>query len=159
MKKCSICRCEKPLEDFHVGRASCKVCREAYMSKWRDNNRAKMKKTKNNWKKRNPDKVKSSSLKSDYGIDLDKYKQLLLSQNNSCAICKRNQTEFKKALSVDHCHKTGYIRGLLCLKCNRSLGLLEDNPSLFRNAASYLEQSYEKVQIKNKPTAKSDETA
>lgn len=142
MKICKKCKLPKPIEDFHVGRAKCKVCREAYLTSYRDKNRQKTRANKNNWKVNNPDKVKDAALKSDYGIDLKQYNDLLSKQNNACAICKKDKAYFDKALSVDHCHKTNLIRGLLCLRCNRSLGLLFDNPELFRSAAEYLEKAY-----------------
>ncbi len=44
---------------------------------------------------------------------------LILKHGNNCAICKRPRTEFKNNLSVDHNHKTGKIRGLLCFYCNK----------------------------------------
>jgi hypothetical protein len=56
------------------------------------------------WKKNNPQKVKDSRLKREYGIRLDTYNQLLKDQNSCCAICGRPQSEFKKPLYVDHCH-------------------------------------------------------
>lgn len=142
MKICKKCQLSKSIEEFHVGRAKCKVCREVYLTSYRSKNNQKTKSNKNNWKRNNPDANKSASLKCDYGIDLDQYKTILDKQNNACAICKKDKDCFNKALSVDHCHKTNLIRGLLCLRCNRSLGLLLDNPELFRAAAEYLEKAY-----------------
>ena len=54
-------------------------------------------------------------------------------QNNNCAICGE---EVK--LHVDHCHKTGKIRGLLCRNCNTSLGKFKDSPEILQNAITYL---------------------
>jgi len=67
-------------------------------------------------------------LKSKYGIDLEQYNEMLLKQKGLCAICglpsvDRNQWGMK-SLAVDHNHVTGEIRGLLCSKCNRAIGLL-----------------------------------
>lgn len=45
--------------------------------------------------------------------------ELIAKHGNSCAICKKPRTAFKKNLSVDHNHRTGVIRGLLCFRCNR----------------------------------------
>lgn len=66
------------------------------------------------------------------------YIKLAKSQQNKCAIC------FKKAgsrrLAIDHDHKTGKVRGLLCSKCNRALGYLNDDKELLRKAIIYLEK-------------------
>jgi hypothetical protein len=55
---------------------------------------------------------------------------MLLDQNGKCAICDRDATHFKRKLSVDHDHRTGKIRGLLCMRCNIKIGHFE-NFSLF----------------------------
>lgn len=60
-----------------------------------------------------------------------------IAQNGVCAIC-RHECERGRALSVDHDHCTGQIRGLLCSNCNLVLGLFGDNPELFMAAADYV---------------------
>ncbi len=47
--------------------------------------------------------------------------ELIAKHGNHCAICKKSRSEFKNSLSVDHAHKTGRIRGLLCFRCNKFL--------------------------------------
>lgn len=63
-------------------------------------------------------------------------------QNGVCAICSEPETRKMKgtpaALCVDHNHETGEIRGLLCNRCNRTIGLLEDDPEFFKRAYDYL---------------------
>lgn len=66
------------------------------------------------------------------------YEALLKKQNNGCAIC--GEKPEKRPLSVDHCHKTGRIRGLLCQKHNVAIGLFNEDPILFDAAKQYLEQ-------------------
>lgn len=80
-------------------------------------------------------------LKSLYGITEEDYKALLLAQGGSCAICGTDRPGGNGAPSmhVDHCHNTGRIRGLLCNRCNITLGKMEDSPDLLRIAADYLE--------------------
>jgi hypothetical protein len=69
--------------------------------------------------------------KKDFGITIDEYEIMYIKQNGICLICR--QKENSKRLSVDHCHTTGIVRGLLCGNCNRGLGLFKDNEdSLFR---------------------------
>ena len=73
-----------------------------------------------------------------YGITLAEYEQMLRDQNNKCAICKNEDEVEGRRLAIDHCHESGNVRGLLCGKCNRGLGLFYDNKELLDNAISYL---------------------
>lgn len=89
---------------------------------------------------KNPDARKPASWRR-AGIKdmtIEKYNQMLSLQNNCCAICKQDQTKFKQKLSVDHCHTTGKIRGLLCGSCNRGLGYFHDSVAKINNAKEYL---------------------
>lgn len=90
------------------------------------------------WRKNNPDKVRlqakaseasrhNSAYKKNFGITLEQYNEMFLAQNGQCLICSRHQTKFKQRLAVDHNHKTGQVRGLLCHKCNFNLGIIEDS--------------------------------
>lgn len=72
-----------------------------------------------------------------YGIGIDEYEALFSKQGGTCAICKR--PPYKKRLSVDHCHKTGKIRGLLCFRCNYGLAWFSDNPERLRAAAEHVQ--------------------
>lgn len=78
-----------------------------------------------------------------YGLTSDQYDQMLVNQNGACAICKQPETLKKQGkimrLNVDHCHKTGRVRGLLCTRCNRGMGLLGDDAQRLRAAAEYIE--------------------
>lgn len=76
-----------------------------------------------------------------YGITLDQYNEMLMSQNNSCAICKTPQVEgTKKRLCIDHCHDSKIVRGLLCYECNFALGKFKDDVNLLKAAIEYLEK-------------------
>lgn len=74
----------------------------------------------------------------------NEYMRLYKAQDGCCAICLKPETEIDikyntiKMLSVDHCHNTGKVRGLLCSKHNRGIGLLGDDPDLCLAAADYL---------------------
>ena len=73
-----------------------------------------------------------------YGITPDDYDRMLAAQNGRCAICRR--LPGKRALCVDHIHKTGVVRGLLCDRCNRAIGNLNDNHQTLKSAEIYLSQ-------------------
>lgn len=119
------------------------------------------------WRAANPDKVKAQQQRSNrqkklagyykeneqhiferylqrtYKIDLDKYNSLLTEQSGVCAICK-NECPSGKRLAVDHNHDTGEVRGLLCCKCNRGIGNLNDDLDRLRSAVVYLEKYSDK---------------
>lgn len=75
-----------------------------------------------------------------YGISQADYDALLSKQNYVCAICGNKETSKYKYLSVDHCHYTKKVRGLLCSHCNKGLGLFKDNTQTLQNAITYLEK-------------------
>jgi hypothetical protein len=79
-------------------------------------------------------------LKYKFGITEQQYDEMLKTQNYCCAICKSTTSGDKRStrLSIDHCHKSGEIRGLLCSSCNKAIGLLKDSPDLLRSAIGYL---------------------
>jgi hypothetical protein len=79
-------------------------------------------------------------LKTRYGITVDEYDQMLIAQGGGCAICGRPRSG-KKNLPVDHNHKTGRVRGVLCHPCNRWIGVIVDDPEKARRAAAYLESA------------------
>lgn len=76
-------------------------------------------------------------LKAKYGLTVDGYEAMLAAQGGRCAICRRRPRD-GQALHVDHDHRTGQVRGLLCFTCNAALGQLHDAPELVRRAATYL---------------------
>lgn len=76
-----------------------------------------------------------------YGITEDDYQRLLAKQFGVCAICLRHQR--KQRLSIDHSHKSGKVRGLLCTRCNRNIGRFFDSYEMLQRAADYLKASSE----------------
>mgnify|MGYP000094078581 FL=1 len=66
---------------------------------------------------------------------------MLEAQDYKCAICGNEDEVEGRRLAIDHCHSTGDVRGLLCGKCNRGLGLFYDNQELLNKAIQYLKQS------------------
>lgn len=104
-----------------------------------------------NWRQANPEKATSHNLKKMYGITLEQYEEIAVQQNGVCAICKNPEQALDKdgaprRMPVDHCHKTGKVRALLCTACNRALGLFKDNPEVLRSAAQYVEKHLDSPQ-------------
>lgn len=83
---------------------------------------------------------KDAELKRLYGIGIEDYLRMLERQSNVCKICNK-KCKTKSRLSVDHNHETGAVRGLLCNRCNRALGMFEDNVETLRSAIRYLEDN------------------
>lgn len=86
---------------------------------------------------------KNSFIKSVYGITLEDYDKMLAEQNGVCAICGKKETRKNKytgvcRLHIDHDHENGKVRGLLCSKCNMSLGGFNDDIEILNNAIDYL---------------------
>lgn len=90
------------------------------------------------YRENNPDKVKltkrKSHLKYSYGLTLEEYQSGCQRQNNLCKICG----DFSERLVVDHNHSTGKFRGLICGRCNRALGFLQDSVEILKSAIEYL---------------------
>lgn len=96
------------------------------------------------WKKANPEKarlyVERGQAKwrlARYDMTVDEFERMLHEQDGLCKICGR-PPESVKGLVVDHCHSTGAIRGLLCLKCNSGLGMFRDDTDVMHRAIDYL---------------------
>jgi hypothetical protein len=87
--------------------------------------------------------IREYRLKKAYGIDRNEYLSLLQSQGGKCPICGNSTPGGKgQTFVVDHDHKTGNIRGLLCHKCNTAIGLMKDNPHVLRGAIDYLDPKF-----------------
>ncbi len=96
------------------------------------------------WHERHPEKDKNSRLFLRYKLTLAQCEAMDKAQEGKCLLCGQDPTITKrgrKQLVVDHCHKTGTVRGLLCDVCNRALGMFQDSPTLLRIAADYLENT------------------
>jgi len=87
----------------------------------------------NDWK----GKGRAAKLKKAYGITIEQYDEQLARQLGGCAICGRLPKS--RCLDVDHDHKTGVLRGLLCHMCNRGLAYLRNDPVTAGKAQEYLE--------------------
>ena len=94
---------------------------------------------------KNRDKSRASNLKRKHGLDRDGYAEMYSEQKGKCAICGiflhpfyKKKADYREILHVDHCHKTGKVRGLLCVDCNLGLGRFNDNKNSLLNAIDYL---------------------
>ncbi len=86
-------------------------------------------------------KQRDTYYKENYDITLEEYNDFYINQDGRCFICTEHQSRLSKRLAVDHNHKTGKVRGLLCSKCNTALGLLQDNISNVYRMLLYLKAS------------------
>lgn len=117
--------------------------------KWRRDSREKYLHAAAKYRHSHPEKLTEYRLKSRYNITPEQYTDLFVSQGGVCVICgqsesaKHNKTKEVQKLAVDHCHKTGKIRGLLCQDCNRGLGKFQDDPARLENAAAYIRKYLE----------------
>jgi len=103
----------------------------------------------------NPEIYRGYGFKRYYGISTEDYQRMFLEQRGVCAICEQPETANspwgeKKWLSVDHCHDSKAVRGLLCASCNHMLGHGRDNPDILRRAADYLEKANSTICAKGK---------
>ncbi len=132
-KQCISCHNSKLIKSFTIiggcgitgfDRDSiCDSCKLKYVKKL-DNNSFIKPKGDNKYKK--------------YNITTKEYNFLFNIQDGRCKICNTHQTLLNKKLVVDHCHKTGHVRGLLCNSCNSGLGFFKDNRRSLERAIEYL---------------------
>ena len=140
MKRCPVCKTWKPLDEFFNLKKSkdgkgyrCKKCDKEV----RAISRSKSPKTQEGYRRR--------KIARDHGITMDDYDRMIKEQGGKCAICgttnphgEGSVATYLKYLSIDHNHETGEIRGLLCNKCNRGIGLLQDDIIILQKAINYL---------------------
>ena len=125
MRKCSRCKEDKPECEFYPNRKRGIPC--AYCKK------CSGEKIKEYWSK--PEN-KRRKIASNHGLSAAEYDRMIELQNNKCAICGKPETA--RLLAIDHCHASGDVRGLLCGRCNRGIGMFSDDVSKLEAAAKYL---------------------
>lgn len=167
LKTCRLCTVQHPLEMFFRDRTKpdgrrprCKPCDALQAKRYREENVEKVRASIANWAKRNPHVARETTARyraknrtvgrkthlSRYGITIEEYERLAELQDNLCAICgcpetrKNPHTGQARHLSVDHDHKTGKVRALLCSPCNSALGHLRDDADRALAALIYLEE-------------------
>ena len=140
MRTCNICNQTKPLSEFYQTirngepygyHGKCKSC---YVKKQQE--------------KYDPIKKRDENLKRVYGIGIQENNTLLEQQNHRCAICESIDPKGRKSgrgggvdvFYVDHDHKTGKVRGLLCNICNRTMGYIGENSGVLEEMIKYLQK-------------------
>jgi Recombination endonuclease VII len=148
MKKCKKCEQEKDSSSFPKDlkmkdglNSWCKCCRKEY--KKQPNQKMLARAAKRKHRNENYEHYRKieriREYKNKYGITLEIYDEMRELQNYCCAICGNHEDSGKFGkLFVDHDHKTGKIRQLLCDKCNVGLGSFKDSPDFLKNAIEYL---------------------
>lgn len=138
-KVCFTCKKRKSVKNFYRRTfikkdgydSNCKKCKDSHRNPEKE--KIRMRKAYSAYKER----IRNTFIKRMYGITLEQYKEILISQKYKCKICKK-KCPTGKALAIDHSHSTGKIRGLLCWRCNMGIGQFNDNVKLLVAAARYL---------------------
>lgn len=142
MKQCAKCKEYRIEREFQKDRTTkdgydynCKSCNSA---------ESKALWASEKGKKSQQARSRKYELRRLYGITLQQYEIMFIEQNGSCAICSIKQEEVGRNFDVDHDHKTGIVRGLLCVNCNTALGLLKEDKNRAEKMFQYLEHNSSK---------------
>ena len=139
-KRCPKCKEEKPLSNYYANPSKgnpnclhsiCKSCQNKRHTEWAQKEG-----------KETARRISQRGKWKNQGINLtqQEYDDKFKTQKGCCAICGVTQTKLNRALAVDHDHKTGKVRGLLCAKCNYVVGAIESNGDRIPKAKVYLEK-------------------
>jgi hypothetical protein len=166
-KKCNHCKTELPLSLFKRTTSrqhedgfwpTCVICKREFNRAWKKRNPEKVAEATARQRAANPERFREATrrhrakltpeersernrrwdLKRLHGLTVYQYNSLLLSQSGGCAICGIQHSTGRRRLAVDHDHKTGLNRGLLCTRCNQSLERIEGDSGWGDKACSYL---------------------
>ncbi len=139
VKRCYKCQLYKTVGEFGIARQRadglnniCKSCKSFAASAYHQ--RVKLE---GGYSKKRIRQNLASKLKTKFGLEIDRYEEMLETQAGLCAICCETCISGKR-LSVDHNHSSGAVRGLLCARCNFGLGYFRDRPDLLESAIEYL---------------------
>lgn len=130
---CTVCKEEKDLALFGKSKDGvggvkniCKKCASDASARYN---------------KRNPERARRNRRAvtvRDKGMSIEQYERMFEDQGFSCAMCGATETGGRGAFPIDHCHRTGAVRGILCNNCNLVLGQARDDISLLEKAIAYL---------------------
>ncbi len=149
------------------GNGVCRLCHRESANRRRNNNRPEFNAKMANDRKLNPEKwdkiykkqyqnkrenqgdmLSLMKVCSKRRISLEEYQKMLDMQDNRCGICGLEETckdpkhDRVRRLSIDHCHRTGNVRGLLCHSCNTAIGKFKDDIELLHKAIRYITQHH-----------------
>jgi hypothetical protein len=145
-KRCCVCSTEKDKSEFNRNKSSrdglqscCRVCQSAKQKRFRP----KYQERERAYRDLNRDRRRDQTLRRQYGMGSAEYDALFSAQLGVCAICgnkevSRHKSGEIKPLAVDHDHKTGRVRGLLCTSCNLAIGQFREHPERLQRAIDYL---------------------
>jgi len=129
---CRVCGLERRTADFsdRQRRSSWPQCRTCARRRDRELR-----------ERRGPSWTRARNVKHFYGLTLDDVEALRASQGHRCPICDEPLDEADDQAAIDHCYRTGLVRGVLPPTCNAGLGHFADDPERLRRAARYLEEA------------------
>lgn len=147
-KTCSDCGQVKTVESFYRKSARtkrgwfwdshCIDCRNSYSRDYAAGNRERRNSRLKKWRENNPDGARrtdrSKHYRRAYGITVEEADRMKSQNGGKCQICNRVASK----LNIDHCHKTGAVRGVLCSVCNTYIGMIGDDPTVAQRMADYL---------------------
>ena len=145
-KACSHCNKTLPIEKFYKlsrggVRAECISCYSLRSKNYYTKNKKELILKTKTYALENKEKIKSAKMRRKFGIAIEEKILLFAKQGNKCAICGCTENNVGRDWDIDHCHKTGKIRGILCSNCNRGLGLFQDSSEYLKQACKYLENN------------------
>lgn len=144
-KRCFTCKGVFPNQDFTKDSSKsdglsiyCKYCKRKGDKAYKKSRPEKQKEYKKRYKPTSYLTDRAYMLKLRYGMTLKDFDDLFESQGRKCALCRSEKSDAKNFV-VDHDHKTGVVRGILCSYCNRALGMFKDDIEVLNKAIRYLE--------------------
>jgi hypothetical protein len=147
VKACSRCKQELSAGSFPKSSSAkdglrhfCRECGAKSFKEWYAKNRGRNTERCGKWRAGNPGAARAYLMKSEYGITLLHYLAAVHFQGYCCAICRCRVSidPGAKQIAVDHCHRTGKVRGILCSDCNLSIGKFNDCAVTLQSAARYV---------------------
>jgi len=137
MRRCTKCEELKSPDNFYNDKNNkrdglcrhCKICMRNDRRVWAKTKGAKK-------------FIRNQGYKSRYGISYEVFEEMLKSCDYTCHICgcKVVQKHGGNKACLDHCHTTGNLRGVLCNRCNKGIGLLDDSVDVLQKAIDYLQK-------------------
>jgi hypothetical protein len=161
LKCCKKCGVSKPLDEFYRAqgtkdghRGECKACAAIYRRQQYLANPEASKARVRDWQKANPERLQAwrkayrskperkradrqGHLKRKFGLTVEEYDEMVRRQGGVCYLCGKPPAA-GQSLDVDHDHKTGAVRKLLCRNCNQGIGKFFEDPGLLLQTALYI---------------------